>query len=468
MFTRLKRYVYAPMAALALWAVVLTLSPATANAQETSSTKDLQITNHDSTAPERVVVAPGDSLWLIIERQLGPSATPQRIAHGVERIYVLNQDTIGADPDKIFPGQKFVLPPAAERQMPEPERAASAQGATAPAKIAPRGRAAKSGPDRTFRTTVGEADARDGKAPDLAAERAHVPDEAAAAPVPAVRSLAPDNARHSPAASFVRSTRSVVSSVSSAASALVEYVAADNPYAGRRLLGWTMILVSLVICGVPLALAITRTARRFPRRRYSKSWYRSAYSGAYGGSYAAPFVTFGGPRSEAVTEKATRPAQSEEHEMRAASGNSSNGGGSLNGARRHGWIAAIARSKHQRVRRVRTRRTRGTGRPARQGTKAKPRTMNRRWNMEGRNLKKPGARHEWEISESLRRSLEQLPLVPTREDLSKLKPQVEGHLRTLALLERRRPLLENERHQARSLRGLLTSVEEMVGDERRV
>ena len=72
MLTGLNRYVYASIAALALWAVVLVISPAMANAQATYQTQDQQETNREDRASEPVVVAPGDSLWSISAKWLGP------------------------------------------------------------------------------------------------------------------------------------------------------------------------------------------------------------------------------------------------------------------------------------------------------------------------------------------------------------------------------------------------------------
>jgi hypothetical protein len=46
--TGLIRYVYAPIAALVLWAVVLAVSPAMANAQATYQTQDQQETKGDA------------------------------------------------------------------------------------------------------------------------------------------------------------------------------------------------------------------------------------------------------------------------------------------------------------------------------------------------------------------------------------------------------------------------------------
>ena len=89
--------------------------------------------------------------------------------------------------------------------------------------------------------------------------------------------------------------------------------------------------------------------------------------------------------------------------------------------------------------------------------------------MVGDKPKVPGASEEWEVDEALRRSLEGLPLqpgTPMLTALSELKPHVEDALQTLGLLQRRRPLSDNECRQAGTLRGLLTSIEHMLADQK--
>ena len=76
---------------------------------------------------------------------------------------------------------------------------------------------------------------------------------------------------------------------------------------------------------------------------------------------------------------------------------------------------------------------------------------------------------EWEIDEPLRRSLESMPLqpgAPMLRAVSELKPRVEEALKSLALLEDRRSLSENEHRQADTLRGLLTSIEHTLANKR--
>ena len=238
MSARLNRYIYAPMAALALWAVLLALSPDVAKAQGTDPPKDAQGT-------ERVVVVvPGDCLWSISSEQLGPNATPQQIALLVERIYALNRNQIGGDPNLIFAGQKLSLPPIGEPSTAEAStRATPAREAIEPAEASPPGRAANGETNRASRTPLGKADTTSGKAHELAAEPASVSDAAAPAPAPAVRSLTSKDSTRSPLESFASAARSAVSAAESA----VVGIFPDDNYSRRKLLGWGIIALSLLI-----------------------------------------------------------------------------------------------------------------------------------------------------------------------------------------------------------------------------
>jgi LysM domain len=56
------------------------------------------------------VVEPGESLWSIARRLLGPDASPGRIAREVDRLWELNRDRIGTgDPDMLMVGAKLRL-----------------------------------------------------------------------------------------------------------------------------------------------------------------------------------------------------------------------------------------------------------------------------------------------------------------------------------------------------------------------
>lgn len=64
-------------------------------------------------APETdpvVRVRPGDSLWAIAARQLGPTADAADVASYWRRIHDLNAAVIGPNPDLVLPGQQLRLP----------------------------------------------------------------------------------------------------------------------------------------------------------------------------------------------------------------------------------------------------------------------------------------------------------------------------------------------------------------------
>src|SRR3712207_4629155 len=268
------------MAALAVWAVLLALSPSVAKAQGIDPVKDTQGT-------ERVVVVvPGDSLWSISSEQLGPNATPQQIATAVERIYALNRNRIG-DPNLIFAGQKLSLPPI----IGEPSTAEASTGATRAreaiqlAEASPSGRAAKSGTNGASRTPVGKADITSVKAPEPVADPAPLPDAAAPAPAPAVRSLASKDSPRSPLESFASAARSAAS----AAEAAVVGTFPEDNYSRRKLLGLGIMALSVLVGAL--------MAWKLPMRRNtgrSETWGISrGYPGhhTYPHSYDPPGLT---------------------------------------------------------------------------------------------------------------------------------------------------------------------------------
>jgi hypothetical protein len=59
----------------------------------------------------RVIVRPGDSLWAIARRSLGPGASNEAVEHKLVRIWDLNAGRIGTgDPNLIFAGTALRLP----------------------------------------------------------------------------------------------------------------------------------------------------------------------------------------------------------------------------------------------------------------------------------------------------------------------------------------------------------------------
>ncbi|MBD7918043.1 LysM peptidoglycan-binding domain-containing protein [Cellulomonas sp. Sa3CUA2] len=57
-----------------------------------------------------VEVRPGDTLWGLAARALGPGASDAAIAAEWPRWYAANAATIGPDPDVLQPGQVLVVP----------------------------------------------------------------------------------------------------------------------------------------------------------------------------------------------------------------------------------------------------------------------------------------------------------------------------------------------------------------------
>lgn len=64
----------------------------------------------DPTVSHLAVVHPGDSLWSIARTDLGSTAQALDITGHWHRIYALNRDLIGPDPDLVRPGQRLRMP----------------------------------------------------------------------------------------------------------------------------------------------------------------------------------------------------------------------------------------------------------------------------------------------------------------------------------------------------------------------
>lgn len=468
MFARLKPHALAPVAAVALWALILAFWPAVAEAQETPARANgPQAANRAAGAGHHVVVTPGDTLWSISEGRLGPGATQTQIARGVERIYALNQDLIGADPDTIYAGQRLALPRALGRHVPRQaprqvhqqirgsERAQPSPGADG-REAAQTDRGAESGPERSAGPTAGkpavgptteptgrtasasEAD----RAPAIHSaihENSTLPAQAVVSLVPAVRSLAAGGAPRQPASYL----DAALAAVSSAASTLVGLVVTDERYAGRQLLGWALMATSLGIGAFSLAVAMAR------RRR-------ERGEPAAGAEYAAgdsPSVGSANPPSQEDRAQTMMSAPSEGRERHEVStvGPANGGVGPPRVYRNED--AGMPSS--------------GRG-PAR---RAEPRRMNRRRKVGGENPNAPGARRGFEIGDPLRRSLEHCPLrlgAPLDRVLAELRPQVEDELTYVELAGRSRRLSDRELSQAAALRDLLAVIREESTDGTRV
>ena len=230
MFERTNRRLYLP-AVLVLSALVLALLPTVAEAKETAATPNAR-------GAERVVVRPGDSLWSISSDLLGPNASPHEIAEETERIYALNRDLIGGDPNLIFANQELSLPPEAGQPAAEPT-ARTAREEASVAHAASADRAPQGGTARP----AGEG----GEASQAGADLLALPDVAAPV-VPVVRPLASPYAARSPAASLLSDVRSALSS---AVTALDDYSLAElRANLDRRQLGIGSIALTLLVAGL--------------------------------------------------------------------------------------------------------------------------------------------------------------------------------------------------------------------------
>jgi len=125
---------------VALVVSALFLLPSMAEAQDVvAPAEDAQSTNPNvAPSPQPVqaqpvpaqtaVVEPGESLWSISQERLGPNASAAQVASEVKRIFELNQDRVGGNPNLVLVGQELMLEPAAS----EPAMTTMAEAAAAP------------------------------------------------------------------------------------------------------------------------------------------------------------------------------------------------------------------------------------------------------------------------------------------------------------------------------------------------
>ncbi len=200
----LKRSVEVLVGAALVVALMLAVLPAVAEAkegankaatheekEEAQSAKRGAEATHAAHAVVVVVVRPGDSLWSISEEHLGPNATAQRIDRKTERIYALNRERIGADPNLILVGQELLVPSVGESSVGE-SSASSTRGSPAEGEATRRSGQTTRAQEEQRATEERATEAnKAGQAPEQASEQAPervtLPDVAAAQPVPAAR-----------------------------------------------------------------------------------------------------------------------------------------------------------------------------------------------------------------------------------------------------------------------------------------
>ncbi len=264
------------MVGAALMVALLFVVPAVAQAQE----------RQEGAPPASVVVRPGDTLWSISEERLGPNATPQRIAREVERIYALNRDRIGSDPNLIASGQELSLP--------------AAGGSLSADKTADEAATKKTAPAARETAAQGAGRTANGQPSDQQVTLPNLPKMPTSAAVPAVVSPSSNTLTGSPVASFPEKIRSAVTSAvrSAVVAASVGTLAEAQATAdGRRLLGWSIIALTLLIGAL--------MAWKLPLRRNTGDEYEEwgIYPGYYGRYAYSPEVF--DPLSRSVPQPAS-------------------------------------------------------------------------------------------------------------------------------------------------------------------
>ncbi len=273
---------------VALVAALFFAFPDEAQAQEEEEAQETpQAEPQTRVTVTRVTVEPGDSLWSIAQERLDPNAAPDEIGNEVGRIFELNRDRMGGDPNVIVLGQDLLMPPLTSEPV-EPERAypkPAEPEASGPAEPEPE-EPEPAEPERAYPEQINELSALPGL-PEL------------------------------PAGEAVSTVKSVVSPES-------QY----PQYDGRRLLG-TVIFVLSIGLGIltaflvalnllpnlrhvfarPLAGLLTRRSVRETERNYSWNYVLT------GGpdDHAEPAREFGDPRWS-FEEQNRQPTAAEEEE----------------------------------------------------------------------------------------------------------------------------------------------------------
>jgi hypothetical protein len=499
LITRLRWCVYAQImtiAVLALWAIVSAAAPATASAKAsakaTTLANDPQVTGRAAGAADRVVVAPGDSLWSISSHWLGPQATTEQIADGVKRIYALNQKQIGSNPNLIIAGQRLLVPShvasrvasEVERQSPEPARAAPpTQHPSNPTASRLPLNAANYGPDTPAVAEAGRSHNKAKQAPDGLSERVSLPEPARAVPVSVVRSVASNDSSPSPAQSLTSKARSAFSAIVATAGEAFSL----GSYSRRELLGGALIAMSTVLAFI-LALQIAREVwgPRYARRRARERWMQDVFGGGYTSldtrdAYTAASVACDGHSSEDSPQKAAdpTPVTQEGPRKRVSAGYSANGSASSDDVRK------IARGRQIRMRQTRPLKARRQPRGHRKGAAGgglRPGQARRRSispTQRSRALRREGGRivgteprvlaptQEWKIGEPLANAMEAIPVqpgAPLHDALLEVRPLAADVLRSVAFLERHRSLSDKEQRQAHALQSFLATIEEVSNE----
>jgi hypothetical protein len=316
LFTRLERNVCAVLVVLALCAAIVLAAPAPAQAQAASA-RDTGDARADRA---HVVVRPGDSLWSISGRYLGPNATPQRVAKGAERIYALNRGRIGVDPNQIFVGQELLVPPVlSERDAgATPERNAVDNAVEEGAGAGSRDRS-QEGMARTSAVQKAAGPPLDEVAGGASVEGGQAtrtptlpsPSYVVAA-VPHVKLLTSNDSLLSPVSSSFSKVRAAVASAAGVAAAFSYEALAEARADGRPMLGYGVLLLTVVVA----ALMAWKLPMRSTSRRDFERW--GIPVGQYGelSMYHATSLAYHPGSPEDRNSLGNRGAQNARHSVR--------------------------------------------------------------------------------------------------------------------------------------------------------
>jgi hypothetical protein len=334
---------------------------ASVEAEQNSTTDD----EKGASATTRLVVEPGDSLWSISEEHIGPGATPEQIAYEVERIFELNRDQIGENPNLIFPGQEFFLvsaaPGGAAAAPEQPVAVAEQQQAPEPIVVESEGVSdSPAAENAAIESVVPEDDVSEGAVsedaiPVATPSRDQTDEQAESAPAEsAPAESAP--AESAPAESVTAESAAPATTAGSIGDSVLE--AYNNLKGERRLLGVGILALTLIV-----ALLM---AWRLPMRRNvedPQAWgipqqqYYENYAPAEAPRQAPP-ETARGPEGEpngAASGAASGPPP--EESQREPSVNSNGTSPAANGAEEdvvaEGTAVAASSPDRERLRRIR-------------------------------------------------------------------------------------------------------------------
>jgi hypothetical protein len=276
---------------------------ASMEAEQNTTTTTTTTTTYEKGAPvvlqpapepstKRLVVEPGESLWSISEEHIGPGATPEQTAYEVDRIFELNRERIGEDPNLIFPGQEFVLlPPASDTAATAPVSQEPAAAQQAPNPIVVQSEGVSDSP-------VAEHAVSEEAVPENGASGGAVSEDAVTA-APPTRGQTDEQAENASAESVPAESVPSTTAAGGIAGSLLEVY--DNIKVERRLLGIGILALTLIVA-ILMAL-------RLPMRRNVEDPAAWGIPQDYYENYARPEAPL-----EASPERSLETAQGPEGE----------------------------------------------------------------------------------------------------------------------------------------------------------